>query len=57
MTLQEIDSTAIIMNEQDYMQKLECMLDKGVIRGTHEQSTDTTKQDLETFQSFLYRIF
>ena len=44
------------MNEQDYLQKLECILNEGVVRGIREQSTNTTEQDLETFQSFSYRI-
>ena len=45
------------MNRQDYFQKLEDMLNKGIKRETYERSTNTTKQDLETFQSFLYRNF
>ena len=45
------------MNKQDYIQKLENMLNKGIKRRTYELSTDTTKQDLETFQSFRYRNF
>ena len=45
------------MNKQDYIQKLEGMLDEGIKRGTYERSTDTTKHDLETFQRFLYRNF
>ena len=48
------DSCVIIMNKQDYIQKLEDMLNEGIKRGTYERSTDMTKQDLETFQSFLY---
>ena len=51
------DSCIIIMNRQDYFQKLEDMLNKGIKRGTYERSTNTTKQDLETFQSFLYWNF
>ena len=51
------DSCVIIMNKQDYIQKLEGMLDEGIKRGTYERSTDTTKHDLETFQRFLYRNF
>ena len=45
------------MNKQDYIQKLEGMLDEGIKRGTYERSTDTAKHDLETFQRFLYRNF
>ena len=51
------DSWFIIMNKQDYIQKLENMLDEVMKRGTYEWSTDTIKQDLETFQSFLYQNF
>ena len=42
------------MNKQDYIQKLEGIPDEGIERETYERSTDTTKQDLETFQRFLY---
>ena len=51
------DSCVIIMNKQDYIQKLEGMLDEGIKRGTYERSTDPTKHDLETLQRFLYRNF
>ena len=51
------DSCVIIMNKQDYIQKLEDMLHEGIKRRTYEWSIDMTKQDLETFQSFLYRNF
>ena len=47
----------IIINQQDYIQKLEDMLNEGIKRETYERSTDVAKQDLETFQSFLYRNF
>ena len=53
----EKNSCVIIMNKQDYIQKLENMLNKGIKRRTYELSTDTTKQDLETFQSCWYRNF
>ena len=33
------------------------MLYKGIKRRTYEWSIDTTKQDLKTFPSFLYRTF
>ena len=51
------DSCVTIMNKQDYIQKLEGMLDEGIKRGTYERSTDTTEHDLETFQRFPYRNF
>ena len=50
-------SCVIIMNKQDCIQKLEDMLHDDIQRGTHERSPDTTKQDLETFQGFLYLNF
>ena len=33
------------------------MINEGIKRGIYEQSTDTAKQDLEIFPSFLYRNF
>ena len=45
------------MNKQAYIKKLEDMLHEGIKRGISEWSTDTTKQDVETFQSFLYQNF
>ena len=40
------DSCITIMNKQDYIQKLEGMLDEIIKRGTYDQSTDNTRQDL-----------
>ena len=51
------DSWVIMMNKQDYIQKLENMLNAGRRRWISERSTDTKKQYLETFRRFLYRIF
>ena len=51
------DSCVIIMNKQDYIVKLEEMLNEGIKKGTYERANDTTMHDLETFQSFLYRNF
>ena len=51
------DSCITIMNKQEYIQKLEGMLDEIIKRGTYDQSTDNTRQDLGTFQSFLYHNF
>ena len=48
------DSCVVIMNKQDYIQKLKGMLEERIKRGTYEWSTDTTNQHLETFQRFLY---
>ena len=48
------DSCVIIINKQDYIVKLEEMLNEGIKKGTYERPNDTTMHDLETFQSFLY---
>ena len=45
------------MNKQDYIQKLEDMQNEGLQRGRYKLSTHMTKQDLETFQSFLCQNF
>ena len=47
-------SSVIIMNKQEYIQKLEDMLNEGLKTLIYELSTDTTKQDLEILQSILY---
>ena len=51
------DFCVSIMNKQNYIQKLEGMLDEGIKRGTYERSTETTNHDLETFQRCIYRNF
>ena len=45
------------MNKQDHIRKLEGMLDEDIKRGRYDRSIDTTKEDLEIFESFLYRNF
>ena len=40
-------SCVIIINKQDYIQKLEGMLDESIKRGTNERSIDTTMQHLQ----------
>ena len=41
------------MNKQNNIQKLEDRVNESIKKGTYERSTETIKQDLETFQSFL----
>ena len=50
-------SCVIIMNKQDFVQKLENMCHDDIKRTIYERSIDTKRQDLETFQDLLYRNF
>ena len=51
------DSSVVIMNRSDYVEKLEGMIEEGVKKGTYKKTEDTTLQDLKKFQDFLYRNF
>ena len=51
------DSSVVIMNRSDYIEKLKRMIEEGVKKGTYEKTEDTTLQDLKKFQDFLYRNF
>ena len=51
------DSSVVIMNRSDYIEKLEGMIEGGVKKGTYKKTEDTTLQDLKKFQDFLYRNF
>ena len=51
------DSSVVIMNRSDYIEKLEGMIEEGVKKGTYKKTEDTTLQDLKKFQDFLYRNF
>ena len=57
----EKDSSVVIMNRSDYIEKLERMIEEGVKKGTYKKTEDTTLQDLKKFQKFfvqeLYRNF
>ena len=51
------DSSIVIMNKSDYINKLEEMITEGIEKGVYEISEDNTLQDLKRFQDFLYRNF
>ena len=51
------DSSVVIMNRSDYIEKLEGMIEKGVKKSTYKKTEDTTLQDLKKFQDFSYRNF
>ena len=46
------DSSMVIMNRSDYIEKLEGMIEEGAKKGTYKKTEDTTLQDLKKFQDF-----
>ena len=53
----EKDPSVVTMNKSDYIEKLEGMIEEGVKKCTYKKTEDTTLQDLNKFQDFLYRNF
>ena len=51
------DSSVVIMDRSDYIQKLEDILEERISKGTYEKTGDTTLRDLKRFHNFLYRNF
>ena len=51
------DSSVVIMNKVDYIEKVNGMINEGIQQGKYKMTTDTTHKDLEKFHSFLYRNF
>ena len=51
------DSSVLIMDKKDYIQKLENMIEEGINKDTYEKMGDTTLQEFKIFQDFLYRNF
>ena len=51
------DSSVVIKDKSDYIQKLENMIEEGINKGTYERTDDTTLHDLKRLQDFLYRNF
>ena len=51
------DSLVVILNKDDYVNKVQGMLNKGIVSGKYAKSTDTVIKDLKPFQSFLSRNF
>ena len=46
------ESSVVIMNRSDYIEKLEGMIEEGAKKGTYKKTEDTTLQDLKKFQDF-----
>ena len=53
----EKDSSVVIMKKSDYVTKLDTMIDDGIMKSTHAETTDNTLKELSRFQDFLYRNF
>ena len=51
------DSTVVIMNKKNYVNKAQDMIDESILSGEYTISVDTIIKDLESFQSFLTRHF
>lgn len=51
------DSCVIVMDKQNYIQKLEEMIHEGMEKGVYKKANDNTLRDLKRFQDFLYRNF
>ena len=51
------DSSVVIMQREDYVKKLEVMIQECITNGKYIETEDNTLKDLKTFQSFLTRNF
>ena len=51
------ESCVVIMNKNDYQNKMQQMINDGIHGGIYKVTVDNTLDDLETFKSFLYCNF
>ena len=51
------DSSVVTMKKSDYVTKLGTMIDDGIMKSTHLETTDNMLKELSRFQHFLYRNF
>lgn len=51
------ETAIVIMNKEDYVNKMNQMIDAGIEDGTYAESDDTTLEDLKHFKQFLQRNF
>ena len=51
------DSSVVIIPRTSYNEKLQEMINDGITDGKYRRTSDNTTQDLQSFQSFLYRNF
>ena len=50
------DSSVVILNKTDYIEKLENMVKEGIDKGTYTLTEDNTIKDLKNFKQFLNEI-
>ena len=51
------DSCVVILNREDYVRKVDDLLEEGISDGVYELTEDKTHEDLENFRSFVSRNF
>ena len=51
------ESCTVILNETDYVNKVNAMISEGISKGKYVETVDSTHKDLKHFQDFLYRHF
>ena len=51
------DSSVVILNKTDYIEKLENMVKEGIDKGTYTLTEDNTIKDLKNFKQFYKRNF
>ena len=47
------DSAIVIIDKNDYVKKMQKMIDKGIQEGVYAKTENNTLQDLKRFQDFL----
>ena len=51
------DSCVVILNREDYIRKVNDLIEEGINDGIYEYTEDKTHEDLENFRSFVSRHF
>ena len=51
------ESCTVILNETDYVNKVNAMISEGISKGKYVETVDSTRKGLKHFQDFLYRHF
>ena len=51
------DSCVVIMNREDYIKKVDDLINDGISQGVYEHTDDKTHEDLHNFRTFIYNNF
>ena len=51
------DKSCVILNKQDYIHKIENLINEGIAQGKYTSTTDNTLKELSSFQTFLRNHF